>query len=297
MPSCATCEAYIISGKSLGSLRSCSEGCYRYALHPGYCTHCQQETSEEDAGSTFTINLVGTRLLGFGEHCPHCYSQSQRRWVCLVLPTVPLGPAYRVLRLGERYFSRKVVSPLGKPRTPISPQALLELIEICADEARERALESHRCQFENGQVPLFLGDLPRALELGATPRLRAGLDEWFFHLGLIGAATCCWGESLPLPVEGVSPELLVRIAALQSFRLAGLHQPLSPQRLFVRAALLACRTPAEVITHGLWATFAPHHGIPKDRDALSDGVAFAEHCYRERSRLLEKLHNANSLAH
>ena len=46
--------------------------------------------------------------------------------------------------------------------------------------------------------------------------------------------------------------------------------------------------PLEVAIHGLWCNFAPHCGIPKNRQALAAGMTLTEHFFHERSRLLGK---------
>ena len=74
----------------------------------GFCQECLAQTTDESPGFVFTINWLGIRLLGGGDPCPACGSIVQRKWICLVMPIVPLG-RYRVVYLGQGFMSTRFV--------------------------------------------------------------------------------------------------------------------------------------------------------------------------------------------
>lgn len=92
----------------------CSRECQSYYRQPYFCRACIEETSDVSAGSTTTVNGVGTTLYGSASRCPDCDSIIQTKWVCFIfLPIIPLG-RYRVLYASPtQYLSRQVG---GRPR-------------------------------------------------------------------------------------------------------------------------------------------------------------------------------------
>ena|ERR1700723_1590803 len=108
---CSNCGGVMIgTGTREGELSFCSDACQRYYHCPGFCESCLSQTSPEQVGGVFTFNLLlGTRLLGFGEHCSQCNSVIKRKWFFLILPLFPVSAKYRVLYLSRRrYYSRKL---------------------------------------------------------------------------------------------------------------------------------------------------------------------------------------------
>jgi hypothetical protein len=108
---CSNCKGMILgSGTREGDLRFCSVACQRFYHQPGFCDSCVSQTTSEPMTRTFAYKgLIGTRLLGFGEHCEKCNSTIKRKWFWLILPLFPFGAKYRVLRLSRlRYQTRKL---------------------------------------------------------------------------------------------------------------------------------------------------------------------------------------------
>jgi len=84
----------------------------------GFCSTCLAQTTDKSPGNTRTyLFLIGTRLIGMKDPCPTCDSVIQRKFLCVILPLVPLG-RYRIKYLdGEkaalplfsvRYVGRKL---------------------------------------------------------------------------------------------------------------------------------------------------------------------------------------------
>lgn len=115
---CAGCGTLILfAGKTHQGRQYCSAACVSFALHPGFCQACLEQTTDESAGKTFLMHFhiisIGTTLIkmGNGSECPTCHSQLMRRWVWIVLPLFPSSPPFRVLQGGRnRYLSRRLKS-------------------------------------------------------------------------------------------------------------------------------------------------------------------------------------------
>jgi hypothetical protein len=92
----------------------CSRACQSYSRQPYFCRACVEETSDVSAGSTTTVNGVGTTLYGSASRCPDCDSVIQTKWFCIIyVPIIPLG-RYRVLYASpSQYLSRQLG---GQPR-------------------------------------------------------------------------------------------------------------------------------------------------------------------------------------
>jgi len=71
---------------------------------PRFCANCLSQTLDDSPGSTGTINLIGTMLLGRRDWCPVCGSVVQRMWFFFFLPIVPMS-RYRVIYLKGGFFS------------------------------------------------------------------------------------------------------------------------------------------------------------------------------------------------
>ena len=74
----------------------------------GFCQACLAETTEESVGTVFSVNLIGTHLWGDSDPCSACGSIVQRKWLCIMMPLVPLGK-YRVIHLGHWFMSSKFI--------------------------------------------------------------------------------------------------------------------------------------------------------------------------------------------
>jgi len=111
MSKCANCGGLLFGGTKEGELRFCSRQCRQYHSHPGFCEQCVHDTTEENVGGTFTVNLVaGTRLMAWGSDiCPRCGARPMRKWFWFLLPLFPVSAQYRVLyQTPRRYLSRKM---------------------------------------------------------------------------------------------------------------------------------------------------------------------------------------------
>jgi hypothetical protein len=108
---CSNCSTRLIMGKRDEMGIFCSHICQQFYRYPGFCQNCQSVTKPEGAGSTYTINGIGTTLYGSKDPCPVCGSKIQRKWFCVIyIPLIPIGK-YRTLWTSPgRYISRKLKS-------------------------------------------------------------------------------------------------------------------------------------------------------------------------------------------
>ena len=75
---------------------------------PHFCEKCYAETTDENAGNTTTINLIGTRLMGRKNPCPNCGSVITSKWIWFMFPIFKSG-TYRIIYTGHsEYLSRKL---------------------------------------------------------------------------------------------------------------------------------------------------------------------------------------------
>jgi hypothetical protein len=74
----------------------------------GFCARCRSETTDESPGDTFTMNFVGTSLIGDSDRCPACGSVVQTKWYRLFIPIIRLG-RYRVIYSEKDPFSSRYV--------------------------------------------------------------------------------------------------------------------------------------------------------------------------------------------
>jgi hypothetical protein len=87
----------------------CSAVCQQYFRYPGFCKSCAAATTEESAGSTFTMNGVGTELYGSKDPCQHCGSIIRTKFIVFVfIPLIPLGKYRFKWATPHRYVSRKL---------------------------------------------------------------------------------------------------------------------------------------------------------------------------------------------
>ncbi|HWO28511.1 MAG TPA: hypothetical protein VNO32_06895, partial [Candidatus Acidoferrum sp.] len=160
---CANCATLIVGGPKEGDLRFCSEECHHFYLHPKFCDVCLAETTEGNIGGTFTLNaLFGTRLMGFGVHCPTCYSVVKRAWLWFVIPLVPVSARYRVLyQTPRRYGSRKLNEVGLDPKAFVKPVLALAAVALVLILARVSFLEKNRGR-EEPVRPLGMASAPPA---------------------------------------------------------------------------------------------------------------------------------------
>jgi len=115
---CSNCGSRVVWGRRDELGIYCSEQCQSFLHFPGFCQTCADGTTAESAGSTTTLNGIGTRLYGGGSTCPACASIVQTKFFCLLfIPVIPLGK-YRVRYVSpNRYLSRKLIA---KSRSAVS---------------------------------------------------------------------------------------------------------------------------------------------------------------------------------
>jgi hypothetical protein len=81
-----------------------------------FCERCLAITDDTPAPSTFTLNLVGTGLFGWGTPCRDCRSVGKVLWICFGVPVIPLA-RYRVIHTGwGRYVGRRRISDRRRQR-------------------------------------------------------------------------------------------------------------------------------------------------------------------------------------
>ena len=113
---CSNCGSRVVWGQRDELGVYCSEQCRSFLHYPGFCQTCADGTTAQDAGSTTTLNGIGTRLYGGGSRCPLCASIVQTKFFCLLfIPLIPLG-RYRVRYVSpKRYLSRKLIVKSTSP--------------------------------------------------------------------------------------------------------------------------------------------------------------------------------------
>jgi hypothetical protein len=106
---CSSCGSAIVFGKKEGEHQYCNDICREFHRHPGFCQVCENETTEESPGGTFTVNGIGTRLYGGAGKCPTCYSVIKRKWFCVIfIPLIPFGRFRIKLVAANHYLGRKL---------------------------------------------------------------------------------------------------------------------------------------------------------------------------------------------
>src|SRR5438270_13575965 len=105
---CNNCRRRVVFRQRTATGIFCSRECAEFYEHPTFCDTCLADTLPESAGSTTTINSVGTKLCWGRDKCPTCKSVVQHKFFCaLLIPILPLG-RFRVKRCSpQQYLSRK----------------------------------------------------------------------------------------------------------------------------------------------------------------------------------------------
>ena len=106
---CNNCSTRLITGKRDENGIFCSVHCQLYYRNPGFCKSCDAATTPQSAGSTHTLNGIGTKIYGSNSPCSQCGSVIQAKFFCfLYIPVIPLGK-YRIKWASpSRYISRKL---------------------------------------------------------------------------------------------------------------------------------------------------------------------------------------------
>ena len=119
---CKNCGIRLITGKRDQNGIFCSTVCQHFYRYPGFCQSCDAATTTESAGSTMTVNGLGTKIYGGKDPCGQCGSVVQTKFfVVLFIPLIPLGKYRTKWATPSRYISRKLKpkdarSPVSKPQ-------------------------------------------------------------------------------------------------------------------------------------------------------------------------------------
>ena len=106
---CTNCTTRVVVGRRDDNGVFCSAVCQGFYRYPGFCKSCHTTTTEASAGSTFTLNGVGTKIYGGKEPCSECGSTIQTKWfVVLYIPLIPIGKYRTKWCSPDRYLSRKL---------------------------------------------------------------------------------------------------------------------------------------------------------------------------------------------
>ena len=106
---CTNCATRVVVGKKDQNGTFCSAVCQAFFRYPGFCQNCNSSTTADSAGSTFTLNGIGTKIYGGKDPCPECASTIQTKWfVVLFIPLIPIAKYRTKWCTPGRYISRKV---------------------------------------------------------------------------------------------------------------------------------------------------------------------------------------------
>ena len=108
---CNNCSTRVVMGKRDENGIFCSTICQHFYRYPGFCQSCEAATKPEGAGSTYTLNGIGTTLYGSKDPCPECGSKIQTKWFCVIfIPLIPISKYRTKWSTPSWYISRKLKS-------------------------------------------------------------------------------------------------------------------------------------------------------------------------------------------
>jgi hypothetical protein len=88
----------------------CSVVCQTYYRNPAFCNRCASGTTDESAGSTYTVNGIGTTIYGGKDPCNECGSKVQTKWlVVFFIPLIPIAKYRTKWCTPSQYYSRKLL--------------------------------------------------------------------------------------------------------------------------------------------------------------------------------------------
>lgn len=120
---CTNCATRVVIGKRDEKGIFCSKICQDFYRYPGFCKACDAATTPQVAGSTYTVNGIGTQLYGSKNPCPECGSTIQTRFfVVLYIPLIPLGKYRTKWTNPGQYLSRKVIKNAGSQKASADPK-------------------------------------------------------------------------------------------------------------------------------------------------------------------------------
>ena len=107
---CTNCKTRVVVGRHDDKGTFCSTVCQSFYRYPGFCKSCHTATTEVSAGSTYTLNGIGTKIYGGKEPCSECGSTIQTKWfVVLFIPLIPIGKYRTKWCSPSQYLSRKLI--------------------------------------------------------------------------------------------------------------------------------------------------------------------------------------------
>jgi hypothetical protein len=107
---CTNCTTRVVVGRRDDNGVFCSTVCQSFYRYPGFCKSCHTATTEASAGSTYTLNGIGTTIYGGKDPCSECGSTVQTKWfVVLYIPLIPIGKYRTKWCSPNRYLSRKLI--------------------------------------------------------------------------------------------------------------------------------------------------------------------------------------------
>ena len=108
---CTNCSTRVLVARRDDNGIFCSVVCEEYFRYPGFCKRCEASTNPQSAGSTYTMNGIGTHLYGSKDPCPECGSKIQTKWfVIIFIPVIPISKYRTRWTTPYRYISRKMKS-------------------------------------------------------------------------------------------------------------------------------------------------------------------------------------------
>lgn len=107
---CTNCTTRVVMGKRDENGIFCSTICQHFYRYPGFCKSCSGSTTDDGAGSTYTVNGIGTKIYGGKDPCQECGATIQTKFfVVLFIPLIPLGKYRMKWCSPTQYISRKVI--------------------------------------------------------------------------------------------------------------------------------------------------------------------------------------------
>ena len=119
---CTNCTSRVVVGRRDDNGTFCSVVCQNFYRYPQFCESCDAATTTDSAGSTYTLNGIGTKIYGGKDPCPTCGSKIQTKWfVVLYIPLIPLGK-YRTKWCDPfHYLSRKLIKTRAQSTSEATP--------------------------------------------------------------------------------------------------------------------------------------------------------------------------------
>jgi hypothetical protein len=119
---CTNCSTRVLVAKRDDQGIFCSRICQDFFRYPGFCKSCDASTTADSAGSTYTVNGVGTQIYGGKDPCLECGSKIQTKFfVVLFIPLIPIGKYRTKWCSPGRYISRKLIKHTARQKAENTP--------------------------------------------------------------------------------------------------------------------------------------------------------------------------------